>query len=222
MNNQISRRLVLSTLVQITGRTVCRGTRRSPRSESRRLSAFWVKSLPDTSNVCSAPNLGGGTTGCQSVAVQTAGHHAQSHARTRFTCGVAVQDPRHDHHFVRLGALARQHDTGCKDVDEAVADDCLLPDGGTQSHRHLWNTVLRATRLPPSTHLPSLPETNLTLRAPKTPPRAYMETIRDQIMVTVCGGGCSAYLWNQLLLMKLCMNCNKTVKPGDVKKNKKN
>lgn len=164
------------------------------------------------------PKPGGAKTGRQSGAVQTAGHRA----RTRFTCGVAVQDPRHDHHFVRLGALARHHDTGCNDADEAVADHRLFPDGGTQSHRHLWNTVPRATRLPPSTHLPSLPETNLMLRAPKIPPRAYMETIRDQIMVTVCGGGGSSYLWNQLLLMKLCMNCNKTAKPADIKKNKMN
>lgn len=99
--------------------------------------------------MCALPQTWGATTGCQSVAVQTAGHRARSHARTRFTCGVAVQDPRHDHHFVRPGALARQHDTGCKDGDEAVADHGLFPDGGTQSHRDLWNTVLRATRLPP-------------------------------------------------------------------------
>lgn len=96
-------------------------------------------------------------TGYQSVAVQTAGRHARSRARTLFTCGVAVQDPRQDHHFVRLGAPAQQHDAGCKDGDEAVADHRLFPDGGTQSHRHLWNTVLRATRPPPPRYSPPQP-----------------------------------------------------------------
>lgn len=57
------------------------------------------------------------------------------------------------------------------------------------------------------THLPSKPEINLTLTAPKSPPTANMETIRDQIIVTVCGCGGSSYLSCQLLLMKRCMYC---------------
>lgn len=60
------------------------------------------------------------------------------------------------------------------------------------------------------THLPSLPEKNLTLIAPKNPPTAYMETIRDQIIVTVCAGGGSLCLSYQLLLMKRCMYCRKS------------
>lgn len=57
------------------------------------------------------------------------------------------------------------------------------------------------------THLPSMPETKLTLMAPRSPPTANMETMRDQIIVMVCGGGGSLCLSYQLLLMKLCMNC---------------
>lgn len=57
------------------------------------------------------------------------------------------------------------------------------------------------------THLPSMPETKLTLMEPRRPPTANMETMRDQIIVMVCGGGGSLCLSYQLLLMKLCMNC---------------
>ena len=60
------------------------------------------------------------------------------------------------------------------------------------------------------THLPSMSATNLTLRAPKTPPTAKMETIRDHIIVTVCGGGGSSYLSYQLLLMKCFMYCRES------------
>lgn len=57
------------------------------------------------------------------------------------------------------------------------------------------------------THLPSKSEINLTLMAPKSPPTANMETIRDQIIVTICGCGGSPYLSYQLLLMKRWMYC---------------
>lgn len=57
------------------------------------------------------------------------------------------------------------------------------------------------------THLPNKPEINLTLMAPKSAPTANMETIRDQIIVTVCGCGGSSYLSYQLVLMKRCIYC---------------
>lgn len=57
------------------------------------------------------------------------------------------------------------------------------------------------------THLPSLPESNSTLRAPQSPATANTETIRDQIIVIISGGGGSLYLSYQLLLMKLFMCC---------------
>lgn len=57
------------------------------------------------------------------------------------------------------------------------------------------------------THLPSMRDTKLILREPKNAPRPYRETMSDQIMVTMCGGGVSSYLSIQLLLMKLWMNC---------------
>lgn len=60
-------------------------------------------------------------------------------------------------------------------------------------------------------HLPSVPVINSTLKAPKSPPTAYMETMRDQMIVMVRGGGGSLYLWNQLLLMKLWMYCREKV-----------
>lgn len=45
--------------------------------------------------------------------------------------------------------------------------------------------------------------------APKSPPTAYMDTISDQSIVTVCWGGAASYLSYQLLLMKCFMYCGK-------------
>lgn len=50
-------------------------------------------------------------------------------------------------------------------------------------------------------------DTKLILREPQNAPRPYSETMSDQMMVTMCGGGISSYLSTQLLLMKRWMNC---------------
>lgn len=132
-----------------------------------------------------------------------------SHTPQSLTSREAVQDPRHYNHFIGSHHLACQHDRPRSDADAAVADCSHFPekratvaclDHNTQSSEHFLFFIFL-------THLPSMRDTKLILRDPKNAPTPYRETMSDQIMVTMCGGGVSSYLSIQLLLMKLWMNC---------------
>lgn len=184
-------------------------TQRSLRSWWRDLGSFWVKSHWGTWDACSFPNLWADErTDKREINVLTCTRLSQS---TLVTCRVAVQDSGHDDHFKGVGAFTHQHDPGCNDGNGAVAHDGLLPDEG--AHRPLtagapWASTQHCVS---RTHLPSTPQKNLTLTAPRNPPTANMDTMRDQITVTVCGGGSSSYRSYQLLLMKCWMNWRKNV-----------
>lgn len=112
------------------------------------------------------------------------------------TCWVAIQESRHNDHFERADTFAYQHDRCCSDSNEAVEDHCFLSEEGTRVTSGLSKLCdcSQCELVVLHSHLPIKPEMNLTLMAPKSPPTANMETIRDQIIVTVCGGGSSLYL----------------------------
>lgn len=132
-----------------------------------------------------------------------------SHAQWSLTSRESVQDPRRYNHFIGSNRFACQHDRPRSDTDAAVAHCSHFPENRATAacsdhNTHSSEWVFLFVFL---THLPSMRDTKLILREPKNAPRPYRETMSDQIMVTMCGGGVSSYLSIQLLLMKLWMNC---------------
>lgn len=139
-----------------------------------------------------------------------------SHAPPSLTAGEAVEDPRRYDHLIGSDRSARQHNRPRGDTDAAVADCRHFPENRATAACLDHNTHVRSGYLfyfifvfiyTHATHLLSMRDTKLILREPKNAPRPYRETMSDQIMVTMCGGGGSLYLSTQLLLMKLWMNC---------------
>lgn len=130
------------------------------------------------------------------------------------TCWVTKQDPCHNDHFKGFGPFTGHYDPCCHNGDEAVPNHRLFSEKGT----HFTSCLIRLYYIKTPSYLPSTPEITLTLTAPRSPPTANKETIKDQIMVTVCGDGGSPYLWYQLLLMKCCMYCRESFKMLSVAK----